>query len=177
MSSTDSDGGDQGPPDNVEMFQRINRLKGKAGGDPNSEKTGSIDPEAIAQADEFIKEFCADCPTLMKEVLDKLKIKWEEMKTAGSSAASDPIAQEIFTLAHEVKDVAGLCGYGLMSEFAESLRDYVVETDLDHDAKKVIIQAHVDVINVAFKQNMMDHGGDAADELKDSLKKAIARYK
>lgn len=174
MSSSDSEN-DQGQA-SVEHFHRINRLKAKAGGDPNSEREGTLAPGMIEKADSLIEDFCKDCDTVVKAALEKLSAKWKEMAYMDKSSTRDRLAQEIFTLAHEVKDVAGMCGYKLMSDFGESLRDYIVETKLELEAQRVIVQAHVDAMNAAFRNDIRDGGGPAAQELKALVKVAIDKF-
>lgn len=170
MSSSDPEN------DEVEHFHRINRLRAKAGGNPKDQKEGALAPGMIEKADSLIEDFCKDCDTVVKTVLEQLSAKWKEMADMDKSSTRDRLAQEIFTLAHEIKDVAGMCGYTLMSDFGESLRDYIIETKLDHDAQKVIIQAHVDAMNAAFRNDIRDGGGPAAQELKALVKVAIDKY-
>ena len=162
--------------DSVNLYHRINRLKAKAGGDPNDTREGTLEHGMIEKADELIKDFCKECDKLVAAVLEKLGAKWRDMAEMDKSPTRDKLAQEIFTFAHEVKDVAGMCGYTLMSEFAESLRDYITETSLDQDAQKVIVQAHVDAMNAALRNNIRDEGGAAAMELKSLVKVAIEKY-
>lgn len=169
MSSSDKD-------DSVELFQRINRLRSKAGGAPNDDHEGEIAPDMVVKADDLIADFCKDCPELMAHVLEKMTAKWKDMAGMGESSTREKLAQEIFTLAHEVKDVGGMCGYTLMADFGESLRDYIMETKLDQDAQRVIVQAHVDAMNAALRLKLRDDGGPAAEELKALVKVAIDKY-
>ena len=85
-------------------------------------------------------------------------------------------SEEIFTLSHEIKDIASLCGYALTAHFAESLRDYIAETALNLKNQKVIIQAHIDALTIVHKQNIKEDGGPAAEELKKMVKIAIEKY-
>lgn len=160
----------------IEIFQRINRLKAKVGGNPNDTREGALEKGVIKKADELIKDFCKDCDTIVFSVLEKLMGTWKKVAEMKRSSKRDDLAQEMFTLAHEVKDVAGMCGYKLMSEFAESLRDYITETSLDQDTQKIIVQAHIDAMNAALRNNIRDEGGPAAMELKALVKRAIEKY-
>lgn len=162
--------------DPIEVYQRINRLKAKAGGDPNDGREGEISPGMIVKADGLIEDFCKDCPKLIAGILEKLTARWKEMAAMGQSSTREKLGKEIFTLAHEVKDMAGMCGYTLMSEFGESLRDYIMETKLELDAQRVIVQAHVDAMNAALRADIRDEGGPAAQELKALVKIAIDKY-
>ncbi|MCD8563050.1 MAG: Hpt domain-containing protein [Alphaproteobacteria bacterium] len=167
---------DKNTENDVQIYNRINRLRAKAGGDPNDDREGQLEPGMIEKADELIADFCEDCDTVVKAALLELSAKWKEMAEMEKSPARDRMAQEVFTLAHEIKDVAGLCGYTLMSEFGESLRDYIIETKLELEAQRIIVQAHVDAMNAAFRDNIRDEGGPAAQELKALVKIAIDKY-
>lgn len=169
MSSSDQ------KPD-VEIFHRANKLKAKVGGNPHSNTEGKISPEAIAKADALIQNFCKDCPAMMSEALYKLSSQWKVMKISQNSEERKDIAQKIFTQAHEVKDVAGTCGYHLMADFGESLRDYIVKTELNVDAHRIIIQAHIDAMAAAFRDNIKESENQAAEDLKKAVRIAIEKF-
>lgn len=162
--------------DTIQYFHRVNRLRAKAGGDPNDPREGALGDGMVEKADGLINDFCKECTTLVTKLLDHLGQKWKAMADMEKSAARDKLAKEIFTLAHEVKDVAGMCGYTLMSDFGESLRDYITETSLDQGAQRIIVQAHIDAMNAALRHDIREDGGPAAEELKALVKRAIEKY-
>lgn len=162
--------------DSVSVFHRINRLRIKAAGKAEG-PPGQIDPERIRKADEFIGKICADCRTLISGVLEKIVVGWERMRGLPDSDERKAASQSLFLLAHEIKDVAGMCGYGLLSHFAESLRDYVVETDLSLDARRVIVQAHVDALQAVFRADIKDESVPEAEALKIAVRQAIEKYR
>ncbi|HRC27434.1 MAG TPA: hypothetical protein PKX87_08400 [Alphaproteobacteria bacterium] len=173
MNNSDSaPGGDN----DVRVFHRINRLRiktaGKAEGAP-----GQVDPERIRKADEFIGKLCADCRTLLSLPLEKLVAGWGEMKGLPDGEARKAMAERLFLLAHEIKDVGGMCGYALLAYFAESLRDYVMETTLAIDAHRVIVQAHVDALQAVFKADLKDPSFPEAEALKVAVRQAIEKYR
>jgi chemotaxis protein histidine kinase CheA len=167
MSDEDDDG--------VEFISPENRLKIKVAGSAEA-APGMIPEDAIRQADEFIEKMCEECPKFINQAVDRLVETWGQMKDMEPSAERQELADHVFSQAHEVKDIGGMCGYVLVSEFGESLRDYIRETELSLDAQRVIVQAHVDVMKIAAKELIKDDGGPLAKELKESLKEAIARY-
>ncbi|MCB1650496.1 MAG: Hpt domain-containing protein [Alphaproteobacteria bacterium] len=160
----------------VEVFERVNRLKIKSGGSEDS-PDGVISAEAIEEADQSITEMCTDCPDLVNKSLQNLTSTWAEMKENTSPEKRKELAQKMFTDAHEIKDLSGMCGYTLISEFAESLRDYILETTLTVDAQRIIVQAHIDAIQIVHREDIRDDGGPLAQELKLAVQKAIKQHK
>lgn len=173
MSNSDSS---ENAGKDVRVYHRVNRLRiktaGKAEGPP-----GQVDPERIRKADEFIGKLCADCRTLLSTPLTRLSTRWEVMRALPEGEERRKIAEELFLLAHEIKDVGGMCGYALLAHFAESLRDYVVETDLALEARRVIVQAHVDALQAVFRTDLKEDSVPEAEALKVAVRQAIEKYK
>ena len=134
--------------DKVEVYKRRNMLKNKLGMGVRTNEQGHLDQEKIDEADQLIAALCVDCIETLGENLDKLSSIWAEMKDMSPSAERENKAQQIFTLAHEIKDVSALCGYTLAAYFAESLRDYIGQTAYELKNQRIIIQAHIDALNV-----------------------------
>ncbi len=170
-SSDDNDNLDK----SVEIYNRINRLKAKLGREKD-DRPGHIDEKAIEEADAMIVALCAECPNAIGGYLSELGKLWEEMRDMPESKERENTSRAIFTLAHEIKDIGSMCGYDLTAYFAESLRDYIHETELNMEAQRVIIQAHLDAMQVAFKQGTEEADGPMADELKKVVKIAIDKY-
>lgn len=163
---------------NVIIYKLANRLKHKLGIRLNTENPGYIDPEALEKGDTLIEKLCAECPQTIAAHLENLVSKWEEMRTMPESGEREAVAQDIFTLAHEIKDIGSMCGYTLSAFFAESLRDYIAKTELSLRAQQVIIQAHVDALQFVYRQGFKteEEAGPAAEELKKMVKVAIDKY-
>lgn len=161
----------------VEVIKIANRLKQKLGVRPaQDEGDGFIDPEAVAQADKLIEEMCKDCVSSIAAFLKELNKIWDNMKDMSKGEERELLSEKLFMQSHEIKDIAAMCGYHLIADFAESLRDYIHETELSIEAQRVIIQAHIDAITVAHKQGLKEDGGPAAKELQDLIKIAIDKY-
>lgn len=160
----------------VEIFKLANRLKDKLGIQAKNMPPGHIASEAVEEADKLIAALCIECPETIAAHLKTLTVLWEEMRDMNESQERKELAQEIFTLAHEIKDVGSMCHYGLLAYFAESLRDYIGQTDINMEAQRVIIQAHVDAMMLVHKKNIKDDGGLQAEELKKMVKIAIGKY-
>lgn len=157
--------------------QQRNKLKDKLGLRSPNEEPGEIEDKAIEEADKLISDLCSGCLDTVNNNLVALMTIWKEMQVCESQEARDNKALQIFTLAHEIKDVSSLCGYKLAAFFAESLRDYIAETAYDLKNQKVIIQAHIDALKVVIAKDIKADAGDAAEELKKMVKVAISKYK
>lgn len=160
----------------VEIFKIANRLKEKLGLQAKNTPPGHIDSDAIKEADKLIKALCSECPETIAAHLKTLNGLWDEMRDMPDSQERKESGQEIFTLSHEIKDVGSMCGYTLLAYFAESLRDYIGQTELNMDAQRVIIQAHMDAMTLVHKQDIKDDAGAQAEELKKMVKIAIEKY-
>lgn len=161
----------------IEMFELVNRLKKKLGmqGARESDE-GFIDPAAIEETDRMIEKMCEECPDTMAVHLEEIIKIWAEMKDMPRCPQRDELGQEVFTLAHEIKDLGAMCGHDLAAYFAESLRDYIIRTELKLEAQRVITQAHIDALQVVIKKGLKDEEGAAAAELKEMVKIAIDRF-
>jgi len=160
----------------VEVYNRVNRLKAKVGKDVKDKEEGHIDPDAIEEAEAMVAALCAECPNAIGGYLSELVKLWQEMQDMPQSKERQNISEVMFTLAHQIKDLGSMCGYDLTAYFAESLRDYIHETELNLEAQRVIIQAHLDAMQVAFNQGEEEAEGTMAEELKKVVKIAIDKY-
>lgn len=163
--------------DKIHIFHLTNRLLRKLGIEEQSKKRGFIAEASIAEADRMIEKMRDKCPDVISEYWHDLMQLWEEMKTLTKGEERDRLAGQIFTMAHEIKDMATLGGMDLVAYFAESLRDFIDQTELNMKAQRVIIQAHIDAIQVIMTNNIQDGESAEAEELKGMVKIAIEKYK
>ena len=160
----------------IKVYKRHNTLKDMLGVRIQTNESGHIDQKLINEADDVIAQMCKGCEDNIGQQVELLSKFWEEMINAGSADKRKEKAEKIFTVAHEIKDISSLCGYALIADFAESLRDYIAETALNLKNQKIIIQAHVDAITTVHKANIKDDAGPIAEELKRMVKIAIKKY-
>ncbi|MBU0799993.1 MAG: Hpt domain-containing protein [Alphaproteobacteria bacterium] len=162
----------------VEIYKLANHLKARMGARfAQQEEPGFIPPEAIAEADGYITALCEASPQTMNELWGTISGLWEQMRVMEQSVERENIANKIFTAAHEIKDVGAMCGYELAAHFAESLRDYIGHAELNIKAQVIIIQAHMDAIQIVIHNNLKTDAGPKAEELKKMVKVAIEKYK
>ena len=168
-----------GEPAGIKIYRVANRLLKKLGIRPNTgtqSEPGEISPEAIIEAQQHIETLCGECEVTLSDLLAELVAAWVDMRDMAQSEKRQEVSQKIFLLAHEIKDVGGLCKYDLAAYFAESLRDFIERTTLSLEAQRVIIQAHVDALQVIVKQGLKDEASPAAEELKKMVKIAVEKY-
>ncbi|MCB9989522.1 MAG: hypothetical protein H6868_09375 [Rhodospirillales bacterium] len=163
----------------VRLYNIKNSLTRKLGIRPGWTKDmpGHVDEALVKEADALIAERCERCPEAIGHFLEKLTGAWVNMRDLPDTPEREELSQVVFMTAHEIKDIAAMCGYDLAAYFAESLRDYIDQTELNLEAQRVIIQAHVDALSVVHKQGLKADGGPAADELKKMVKVAIEKYR
>lgn len=171
---------DKNPPRGgikVEIYRLANRLKRRMGAQyEKQEQAGFLAPEAIAEADKLIAALCETSNDTMNALLAQLAAEWDRMRQLDPSLERDAAAQKIFTTAHEIKDIGEMCGYELAAHFAESLRDFIAMTELSIKAQIIIIQAHIDALQIVIRQDIKTDAGPKAEELKRMVKMAVDKY-
>jgi chemotaxis protein histidine kinase CheA len=170
-------GPDNKNPHKIAMYKLVNRLKGKLGLNPKDDSQGFLAPEKVEEADKLIQSLCVNSEETIRDCLTNLTETWKTMQDMPAGKDREGVSRKIFLLAHEIKDIGAMCGYTLVAYFAESLRDYIDQTELNIKAQKIIIQAHIDAMQAAMRQGLKEDGGPIADELKSIVKVAIDKYK
>jgi hypothetical protein len=160
----------------VEILHRINKLKMKTGADLDDNRAGFIDPLALHRAQQAIDNKESEYGNELNEVLVKLDSVWSDMKTMKDSKTIKKAQDQMFNFANNVKDLAETYDYTLMKHFGQSLRDFCTKFDVEKKPHHTIIQAHMDVMWVAFEKGIKDEGGPAAKELTQVVAKAIEKY-
>lgn len=158
----------------VEIYNRVNRLKIKAGGAPGS-GPGKLDTQSIDRANAVIQKMSDLYPVEIKKSLDELNLVWGEVQALPAAQRRDA-AQKMSNTANQIKDLAGTFGFDLMEYFGESLRDYILNIDLSLPEQIIIVQAHIDVMQVAYSQNLKNQEHPLGEELKKTVAAAIAKY-
>ena len=162
--------------DKIKIQHRLNKLKLKAGVAYDDERLGFIDPKAIQKAQASIDGQEEHYSSEVEEVLIKLDSTWEDLKNLKDQSKLKKKSSELYNFANNVKDMAETFKYKLMGNFGESLRDFCEKIDIDNEAHQIIVQAHIDVMWIAFKNNIKDEGGPEAKELQNVLAQAIEKY-
>lgn len=160
----------------VQILHRINRLKLKAGAELSDKRAGFIDAGAIARAQDAIDSKEEEYGGELQEMLVKIDSVWTDMQTTKDEKKLKKLQDQMFNYANNVKDLAETYGYTLMKHFGQSMRDFCSKFDMNNEPHHIIMQAHIDVMNVAFEQGIKDDGGPAAKELMQIVVKAIEKH-
>ncbi len=162
----------------VIVIELANRIRRKMGLELYDDRPREVDSQAVEDAEKLIEKLCAESHSSIGGFLEQLSEKWHAVRDITvDTEERQALCREIFTISHEIKDIGAMCGYELIAYFAESLRDYIAETEINMEAQRVIIQAHFDAMQLAHKQNIKKDEGEKATELKQLVKIAIQKYK
>jgi len=159
----------------VEVYNRVNKLKLKAGIPLDSDEIGHIDPAAIKKAQTVIDTKEENYAQEIEKVLVQLDSTWKDLKKADKKQVRKMVNQ-MYNYANNIMDLANTYKYKLMGDFGQSLRDFCEKIDVENQAHQTIVQAHIDVMWVAYENNIRDEGGKMAEELKSLVAKAIEQY-
>jgi hypothetical protein len=158
----------------VQIYNRVNRLKMKAGGAIGA-GPGRFDPSMVDRGQSVIRHMAGQYEDEIQKSMDVLAALWAETRAQPAGERKEN-AQKISNLANQIKDLAATFDIDLMEYFGQSLRDYVLNIDLSQDAHVIIVQAHVDVMQVAHKNNLKSQDHPLGEELKKTVAAAIAKY-
>lgn len=160
-------------PPQVQVFHRVNKLKKKAGGEGAG--PGYIDKDAIKRANAVIVKKQDAYTQEVEVVINSIESTWNEALESHMRGESVSL-EDLYHYANHIKDLASTFKYDLMQHFGASLSDFIEDVDLSNKAHHIIVKAHIDVMWVAYKENIRDHGGEKAEELKLFVAKAIEKY-
>lgn len=160
----------------VEILHRVNKLKLKAGGGLH-DGPGKLDSASVERANSVVQNMSSLYPREIKNMLAALDKEWDQIKSSSNDNDRTKMVKKMSNTANQVKDLAGTFGYTLMEYFGESLRDYIMKTDLSKKEQYTIVQAHIDVMGVAYRENLKnDDGGALGEELKKMVRTAIEKF-
>ena len=77
--------------------------------------------------------------------------------------------------AHEIKGYGSNIGYNLLTLFADSLSNFLLQTTADESRRVSVARVHVDAMRLVFYQKMTGDGGDAGKALMQGLREAVAK--
>ncbi len=166
--------GSENEKDQIEVYNRVNKLKLKAGAGLH-DGAGYIDPHTIDRAQTVIDKKETLYRNEVEEVLKNLGAAWGKMKSGDEAIMTDG-AEELYHYANHVKDLATTYNYSLMGHFGRSLRQFAEKIDVKNEAHLVIVQAHLDVMTIVYREHIKDEGGEKAQELKNIVAQAIEQY-
>ena len=156
----------------IKIIYRKNRLKEKVAGSADAKSGGFIKPELIANAQAVIEDSGDLYKKELAETLHKLIASWNELKkTSDSRHCSD-----LNRYANHIKDIAGTYQYDIMAHFGRSLCEFSDKLVIGKVEHQTIVQAHIDVITIAFQKDLKRDDTPQAQELKNMVSQAINKH-
>jgi len=155
-------------PYGIEPAQTIRKKLG-----PNVKIEHIFTPEKIAECQGIInkayQDFFGDALNNLKAIEDEYKLAKADMLQAKKHI--DKIAE----LALKLKEQAGNLGLILGFDVAKSLHDYVLNSFQAKEGSFLVVEKHIDVLNIVLKEKMLGGGGQTGQELVASLAKLIKK--
>jgi chemotaxis protein histidine kinase CheA len=143
------------------------RLKVGAG------RLGAIDAAAIAKAEAALKNLSGNFFQWLQDEIAKLEAARQQVRTNGVAVET---MENLYLRAHDLKGLGTTYGYQLITRIAASLCRLIDEKDKRLEAPMALIDAHIDAIKAAVRENMTsdDHpvGGALVAELERKVKAA-----
>lgn len=159
----------------VEIFHRLNKLKLKIGVAADS-GSGYIDKNSINKAQNVIKGREYLFKDELGRILDDLIVAWKKLKDDHDEGTFEKGLEELYHGANHAKDLASTYDYGLIQYFALSLREFAEGLTGKKKEHLIIIQAHIDVMNIVYQNDIKGEGSEKAQELKRIVETAIKKY-
>ena len=162
------------PDDKVQIFHRINKLKMKAGVALDKSKHGYIDPKKVIDAQIKIDLKEEQIHDFLAELLDNLKLAWEKVQKEPEN--QQHYLEQMHNYANNILDLSETYDYMLMHSFGLSLRNFCEYIDTEKEEHKIIVKAHLDVMEITFKERLKEADTQKALELQTVLDLAIKKY-
>lgn len=136
-------------------------------------RLGAIDAAAIAKAEAALKNLSGNFAQWLQDEIGKLDAARQQVKTDGVTPQT---MENVYLRAHDLKGLGTTYGYQLITRIAGSLCRLIDEKDKRLGASMALIDAHIDAIKAAVRENMKadDHpiGAALAAELERRVKEA-----
>ena len=145
-----------------QMIPAATSLRLKVGGG----RMGAIDPAAIAKAEAALKSLSGNFGAWLQDEIVKLEAARKQVKEVGLTVET---MENLYLRSHDLKGLGTTYGYQLITRIAGSLCRLIDEKDKRLTAPMALVDAHIDAIKAAVREDMKadDHpiGGVLAAEL------------
>ena len=157
--------------DQNSTIQGIGAPRLKVGGG----RLGAFDPAAIAKAEAALKSLSGNFAQWLQDEITKLEAARETVRTEG---ATPQTLDALYMRAHDLKGLGTTYGYPLITRIAGQLCRLIDDKSKRHQAPMGLIDAHIDAIRAAVRDNIQtdEHpvGRALADELEARVAEALA---
>ncbi|OYX35332.1 MAG: Hpt domain-containing protein [Caulobacterales bacterium 32-69-10] len=150
------------------MIQVPNMLRMKVG-----TRFGGIDPGAVAKAEAALANLSSQFAQWLQDEIDKLEAARGAIRSQGVNAAN---ANQLYVHCHDLKGLGTTYGFPLITRIAGSLCKLMDEPETRHEAPMFLIDAHIDAIRAAVRDNITDTDHPVGKVLADELEGRVLAY-
>jgi hypothetical protein len=159
---------DNDAPSPAEMIQVPNMLRMKVG-----TRFGGIDPGAVAKAEAALKNLSSQFAQWLQDEIDKLESARAAIRSDGLNTAS---AERLYVHCHDLKGLGTTYGFPLITRIAGSVCKLMDEPAMRATVPMFLVDAHIDAIRAAVRDNICDTTHPVGKILADELEGRVLAY-
>ena len=134
---------------------------------------GRIDPDAIAKAEAALKGLSSQFGQWLQDEITKLEAAQGEIRASGMTRVS---VDGLFTRAHDLKGLGATYEFPIVTRIAASLCKLLGDGDTRLNTPMALVDAHVDAIRAAVRDNIRDSENPVGRVLATELERLTADY-
>jgi hypothetical protein len=151
-----------------QVIQVPNTLKLKVGG-----RFGGIDPTAIAKAEAALKSLSSNFGEWLQDELTKLDSSRARIKSDGWTIET---AENLYLRAHDLKGLGTTYEFPIITRMAGSLCKLIDDPATRMNAPLILIDAHIDAIKAAVRDNIRDDANPIGKILAEELESQVRAF-
>nr|WP_309093092.1 Hpt domain-containing protein [Phenylobacterium sp.] len=149
------------------MIQPSNALRLKVGGG----RLGAIDASAIAKAEAALKSLSGNFAQWLNDEVAKLEAARQAVRADGVTADT---METLYLRAHDLKGLGATYGFPLITRIAGLLCRLIDDKAKRTDAPMPLIDAHIDAIKAAVRDDIKDVEHPIGKALVQELERRVA---
>jgi hypothetical protein len=149
-----------------DLIQPANTLRMKVGG-------GRLDMSAVAKAEAALKSLSGNFAEWLGEEISKLESARGLTRTQGMAGEA---GESLYICAHDLKGLGGTYEFPLITRLAASLCRLLEETDVRQTASPALIDAHINSIRAALRDNIRTDDDPTVRALAEGLEARVLHY-
>ena len=153
-------------PHDSELIQPTNILRLKVGG-------GRLDMSAVAKAEAALKSLSGSFVEWLGEEIAKLDAARVVTRTEGIEGQA---GEALYICAHDLKGLGGTYEFPLITRLAGSLCRLLEDAHVRSIAPAPLIDAHIDAIRAALRDNIRTDDDPTVKALAASLENNVTRF-
>lgn len=150
-----------------QMIQPPSSLRDRLGS-----RLGRIDPEAVAKAEAALKGLASQFGQWLQDEVSKLEAARAQVRAGVTRESID----RLYGHAHDLKGLGATYEFPLVTRIAGSLCKLLGEPEARMAAPMSLIDAHVDTIRAAVRDNIRDTTDPMGRSLAEALERRVALH-